>query len=123
MGGVTGGLDAMSNGKNFWSGENIASRRSSFSFNNEPIPTTTQHKPIATIPDDMPINGELVSSHQLSSNDYLIHYTSEKGYNSIMNEQRIVPSTGIKHARYGDGQYLTNIDATQFTKWQVSRRL
>ena len=32
-------------------------------------------------------------------------------------------SGGIKHARYGDGQYLTNIDATQFTKWQVSRRL
>ena len=127
MGGVTGGLDAMSNGKNFWSGENIASGRSVFSFNNEPIPAATRHKPTATIPNDMPmqapIDEELVSSHQLSSNEYLIHYTSEKGYNSIMNEQRILPSTGIKHARYGDGQYLTNIDATQFTKWQVSRRL
>lgn len=42
----------------------------------------------------------------------LYHYTSEKGYKGILEEQLINPSlraNNPKDARYGDGQYVSDI--------------
>ena len=33
------------------------------------------------------------------------------------------PSIGIKNARYGEGQYFTNLEPNNFTAGQISRRL
>jgi rhs protein len=40
-----------------------------------------------------------------------------------MTEQQLLPSTGKIHARFGDGQYFTDINPIDFTAGQVSRRL
>ena len=91
LGGITGGLDALSNGKNFWSGENIASGRSAFSFNNEPIPTATQHKATATKPDAIPLkpnpNKGLSPSAELPTRmtSDNIEYTIRTNYNPTPN--------------------------------------
>jgi RHS repeat-associated protein len=39
----------------------------------------------------------------------LYHYTSKEGYDGIMGSGAIKPSTDPKYARYGSGQYFTNI--------------
>ena len=39
----------------------------------------------------------------------LIHYTTEEGMKGIMESGVIRPSSGDIHARFGDGQYFTNI--------------
>lgn len=45
------------------------------------------------------------------SHDYLYHYTDEEGYNGILSDLSIWPSTvdGIKNTHYGRGIYLTPI--------------
>ncbi|NQX85045.1 MAG: hypothetical protein HRT67_03945 [Flavobacteriaceae bacterium] len=54
----------------------------------------------------------------------LYHYTDEAGYNAIMESGLLKASTGAKNARYGTGQYLTDIaPGSGFTVGQVSRRL
>lgn len=53
----------------------------------------------------------------------LIHYTSEAGYKAIMESGQLLPSIGIKNARYGSGQYLTDLLSEGLTKGQVSRKL
>jgi RHS repeat-associated protein len=53
----------------------------------------------------------------------LYHYTSEAGYKAIMESGELLPSIGVKNARYGAGQYLTDIAPGQFTMGQTSRRL
>jgi RHS repeat-associated protein len=58
----------------------------------------------------------------------LIHYTSESGYRSIMGKPELWASTGTKNARYGHGQYLTDITpemigSGELTRYQVARRL
>jgi HYD1 signature containing ADP-ribosyltransferase len=53
----------------------------------------------------------------------LFHYTSETGYKAIMETGELLPSIGVKNARYGAGQYLTDIAPGQFTMGQTSRRL
>ncbi|NML59089.1 DUF6443 domain-containing protein [Chryseobacterium cheonjiense] len=53
----------------------------------------------------------------------LRHYTTEAGYKAIMESGELFPSIGIKNARYGSGQYLTDLMSHEFTKGQASRRL
>jgi len=53
----------------------------------------------------------------------LIHYTNEKGYNNIMETESLNASVGLKNARYGEGQYLTNLESKNLTPGQLSRRL
>ncbi len=51
------------------------------------------------------------------------HYTSEAGYNGIMESGEMLPSIGAKNARYGAGQYFTDLPAAEYTAGQVSKRL
>ncbi|MNE14538.1 hypothetical protein D3C80_1074190 [compost metagenome] len=53
----------------------------------------------------------------------LYHYTSEAGYNAIMDTKVLNPSIGLKNARFGSGQYFTDIAPGMFTKGQTSYRL
>jgi hypothetical protein len=40
-----------------------------------------------------------------------------------MQSETLNPSIGLKNARYGEGQYLTNLEAKDYTAGQISRRL
>jgi large repetitive protein len=56
----------------------------------------------------------------------LYHYTDEKGLNGILETNKLNPSlksVNPKDARYGDGQYLTNIVPGSKTPNQLSREL
>lgn len=53
----------------------------------------------------------------------LYHYTSEAGYNSIMKSRTLNPSIGAKNARFGTGQYFTDIQPGSMTMGQTSYRL
>lgn len=53
----------------------------------------------------------------------LTHYTTEQGYKSIMETKQLLPSTGDIHARFGDGQYLTDLNSLDYTAGQLPRRL
>ncbi|MBB1150680.1 hypothetical protein H4K35_11240 [Myroides sp. NP-2] len=44
------------------------------------------------------------------------HYTTEAGFNSIMETKTLNPSIGAKNARFGSGQYFTDIAPGSFTK-------
>ncbi len=47
----------------------------------------------------------------------------KKGYRQIIKTETLNPSIGIKNARYGEGQYFTNLQPNDYTAGQVSRRL
>lgn len=53
-------------------------------------------------------------------------YTDEKGYDGIINSNEIFPSTKAKRpkdARYGDGQYLTDIEPGAMSLEELSKVL
>ena len=52
----------------------------------------------------------------------LRHYTSEAGYNAIIESGELLPSIGTKNARHGTGQYFTDL-MEGYTSGQVSKRL
>lgn len=58
-----------------------------------------------------------------SRGNTLFHYTNEAGYKAITSSGEIFPSIGIKNARHGPGQYLTDIAPGELTVGQTSRRL
>ncbi|MEZ6056654.1 MAG: HYD1 signature containing ADP-ribosyltransferase family protein [Planctomycetaceae bacterium] len=43
----------------------------------------------------------------------MIHYTDEAGHSAILKSQELFESTGPVHARFGDGQYLTDLTPDQ----------
>ena len=53
----------------------------------------------------------------------LFHYTSEEGLNGIMKSAEIFPSRGVKNARYGVGQYFTDIAPGQMTRGETAFQL
>ena len=53
----------------------------------------------------------------------LFHYTNEMCYMAIMESKVLNPSIGMKNARFGNGQYFTDIAPGMFTKGQTSYRL
>lgn len=53
----------------------------------------------------------------------LFHYTNEAGYKAIMETGELLPSIGAKNARYGAGQYFTDIAPGTATVGQTSARL
>lgn len=56
----------------------------------------------------------------------LYHYTNEEGLKGILESNKLKPSLkehNPKDARYGDGQYLTNIEPNTKSKSQISRAL
>gem|GEM_PF-6555060 len=48
------------------------------------------------------------------------HYTSEEGYNGILGSKSLRASTGSKNARFGDGQYLTDVAPEQIGAARVA---
>jgi hypothetical protein len=55
----------------------------------------------------------------------LFHYTSEKGFKGIMDSEELLPSlrqANPKDARYGNGQYLSDIRPGILTSSQLSQR-
>lgn len=64
-----------------------------------------------------------IQGASVSKPNTLIHYTSEQGYNAIMTSFELRPSIGAKNARYGSGQYFTDIAPGQFRRGQVSKKL
>ncbi|EJX04896.1 secreted protein, partial [gut metagenome] len=133
LGGAIGGGSAIAKGQNFWHGNAIAQGRGMFSWKNTPVGETGA---LSSVPEVMP--GAIVetpndvSTYQSTSKvvydepsnpETLIHYTTENGYKSIMESKQLLPSVGIKHARYGDGQYFTDLNSIDYTVGQLSRRL
>lgn len=112
LGGVAGAVtNAVSNalsGKNIWTGK--------------VTPKLQEVTPLPNEVQGVSISGG-VETEVLDSPDYLFHYTSESGYHGIMESQEINPSIGIKHARYGDGVYLTDLNSKELTAGQLSQRL
>jgi Domain of unknown function (DUF6881)/HYD1 signature containing ADP-ribosyltransferase len=56
----------------------------------------------------------------------LFHYTDAAGLDAILLTAQLLPSTGTRSpndVRYGDGQYLTDIEPGTMTGAQLSRRL
>jgi len=55
----------------------------------------------------------------------LYHYTSKGGLNGILESQQILPSSGPKHARFGPGQYFSDIPpeaiGTVYTTYEIIR--
>ena len=123
-GGLIGGGMSFIKGQNFWTGQNIAPGRNAFSIKNTPI-NTVEH-PNAISFDNIP-DIELLDNPTPSvvpeSETTLTHYTTEQGYKSIMETKQLLPSTGDVHARFGDGQYLTDLNSLDYTAGQLSRRL
>ena len=129
LGGVFGGGTAIAKGQNFWHGNTIAQGRGMFSWKNTPVGETGA---LNSVPDVIAETPNDVSTYQSTSkvvydessnSEILIHYTTENGYKSIMESKQLLPSVGIKHARYGDGQYFTDLNSIDYTVGQLSRRL
>jgi hypothetical protein len=53
----------------------------------------------------------------------LFHFTSEEGFNGIIKTGELFASKGAKNARYGAGQYFTDIAPGQMTRGQTAFRL
>ena len=53
----------------------------------------------------------------------LTHYTSSNRLGEILESARLFASKGVKNARYGPGQYFTDLVPGDLTKWQIARRL
>jgi hypothetical protein len=54
----------------------------------------------------------------------LFHYTNEKGLNGILKSEKLLPSTSASNpndVRYGNGQYLSDIEPGSKTPAQLSR--
>ena len=65
----------------------------------------------------------LLTTAKLSSERTLIHYTTVEFGESILASKSLFPSIGTKNARYGFGQYFTDLTTGSFTIGQASRRL
>jgi hypothetical protein len=68
-------------------------------------------------------SGLMQMSSATKTSTPLYHYTNEAGYNAIMESKVLNPSIGVKNARFGSGQYFTDIEPGTFTKGQTSYRL
>lgn len=125
LGAGIGAYSAWRNGENILTGPNESSI------------SQVRHRPQSTEPDAMsnkaPMDYDMgeCASPAITSNETLItsdpqeliHYTSKENYIKIMESKELKPSVGIKHARYGNGQYFTDLDPSQYTAGQISRRL
>lgn len=126
IGGAMGAYSAFKNGQNILTGKPNASSIGNQlhrpqNLESDAMATTTSMDTEmggSTSP-SIPSDNTIVSSEPQE----LIHYTSKENYMKIMESKELNPSIGIKHARYGNGQYFTDLDPSQYTAGQISRRL
>lgn len=121
VGGTVNGVTASVKGKNFFTGSDKQPVQSP--LNN--VGGASEIKPTATEPPQSQslIAEEAISTQTHTQSQTLLHYTAKDGYENIMSSQKLLPSSGSVHARYGDGQYLTDLNPSDYTAWQISRRL
>ena len=113
LGGLTGGAKAIDGNKSWLTGSPKVKANPAANVSATPQSSAVK----STSPKD--IN----SSSGSSSPETLIHYTNKEGYQKILETGELNPSIGIKNARYGEGQYFTNLEPKDYTAGQVSRRL
>lgn len=80
----------------------------------------TVSDPLGLAPDPCPYRVERVPDEELGS---LYHYTNEGGYNGILESAEMWPSikaNNPKDARFGDGQYMSDIQPGTKTPGQLS---
>ncbi|MCD7438851.1 DUF6531 domain-containing protein [Streptomyces lincolnensis] len=80
----------------------------------------TWSDPLGLAPVDCPYRVEQVPDEELGT---LYHFTNEKGYNGILESAQLHPSLkeyNPKDARFGDGQYLSDIKPGTKTPGQLS---
>ena len=120
VGGIAGGVSSYLKGENIWTGENPSSINPRQPQNPQPDAMPTKEVGVE------PTSSQLIPSNEnltLSNRQELIHYTSKDCYIEIMKTKELKPSVGFKHARYGNGQYFTDLEPANFTMGQVSRKL
>ena len=108
IGGIAGGYAAYKQGNNIWTGKPNYTPQIELDYE---------------MMDELAPKIQDSSLNNASQSNSLTHYTTEKGYHQIMESEKLNPSIGLKNARYGEGQYLTNLDAKDYTAGQISRRL
>ena len=128
-GGIANGSIAALKGNNFWTGKDVQFGKGTFSFNNTPTRPAPEMKlleaPTPSLNVEQPAigaaNDRLSDVASTKANEF--HYTTKEGYNEIMKSQELLPSLGAKHARFGNGQYFTDLQPSNYTAGQISRRL
>ena len=66
-----------------------------------------------------------VNNSSILNPEYLYHYTNEKGLNGILESEKLFPSlkaNNPKDARYGNGQYLSDIAPYDTTPMSLSSK-
>ena len=89
------------------------------SGNNASVPDST------TSANSIPTSMSDVASDRIRGRNILFHYTSDEGLAGILGSQALLPSTRAANpadARYGDGQYFSNILPGTMSNAQLSRR-
>lgn len=121
VGGIAGGVSSYLKGENIWTGKanptSIEPRRPQ---NPQPDAMPTKEVGVEQSPSYLTPSNENAT---LANPRELIHYTSKDNYIEIMKTKELKASIGKTHARYGNGQYFTDIESQSFTIGQVSRRL
>lgn len=107
IGGAVGGYSAYKQGNNIWTGKSNYTPQVELDYKQmDELAPKIQNE-----------------SFPNTSSKTLIHYTNEEGYKNILKTENLNPSIGLKNARYGEGQYFTNLEAGDYTAGQISRRL
>ena len=118
FGGLTGAAKANAaglKGANYWFGERTTT------IVNPPAANTSATQQNAGAKSTL--LKDVKSPSSTSSSETLIHYTNKEGYQQILETEKLNPSVGIKNARYGEGQYFTNLEPKDYTAGQISRKL
>ena len=118
-GAVLGGVNAWADGKDFWTGKQKMVNLSLREIEPMPVSDMSNFEEVEMAPN----NTTLINQNSNTADNYLYHYTNESGYQKIMESQELHSSVGYKHARYGDGVYLTDLNSSNFTRGQLSHKL
>jgi RHS repeat-associated protein len=113
LGGLTGGAKAIDGNKSWLTGSPKVKANPAAN-----ISATPQNSGAKST-----LMKDVKSPSSTSSSETLIHYTSKEGYQQILETEKLNPSVGIKNARYGEGQYFTNLEPKDYTAGQISRKL
>ncbi len=121
-GGLINGSIAAYHGRNFFTGNYSAGTATSTLQAPKTSPDANP-KEVGTSDTQSSQSSQSSSQTTSQSPKEYIHYTTEEGYKQIMESKELLPSLDPKHARFGQGQYFTDLNPSEYTAGQVSRRL
>lgn len=121
-GGFAGYSSAKAQGSNIFTGKPITPKPSISEVIDESFKSAMKkyHADLGK-PEELPFKVQVEPT--TSGSSLFRHYTSERGYHAIMDSGELFPSIGAKNARYGSGQYFTDLVSSDYTSGQISRRL